>query len=96
MVIDSSAVVAILFREPEAEWFEAAILSDAIRYMSVASLVESSIILDRHFGEKASSKLDGFVLRTGIEIVPVSLTQAEAARAAFRKFGRSTKATTSH
>jgi ribonuclease VapC len=88
MVIDSSAVVAILFREPEAEWFEAAILSDSMRYMSAASLVEISIVLDRRMGERVSAKLDGFVLQTGIEIVPVSLEQAEAAREAFRKYGR--------
>jgi uncharacterized protein with PIN domain len=50
MVIDSSAVAAILFQEPGAEWLEAAILSDSMRYMSVASPVESSIVLDRHFG----------------------------------------------
>ncbi len=56
MVIDSSAVVAILFQEPEAEWFEAAILSDSMRYMSAASLVETSIVLDRHFGENASDE----------------------------------------
>jgi ribonuclease VapC len=88
MVIDSSAVVAILFREPEAEWFEAAILSDSMRYMSAASLVESSIVLDGHLGEKASAKLDDFVLRVGIEIVPVSVEQAEVARHAFRQYGK--------
>ena len=38
--------------------------------------------------DKLRQKLDGFVLRTGIEIVPVSLEQAEATREAFRKFGR--------
>jgi ribonuclease VapC len=59
-----------------------------MRYMSAASLVEISIVLDRRMGERVSAKLDGFVFRTGIEIVPVSLEQAEAARDAFREYGR--------
>jgi ribonuclease VapC len=59
-----------------------------MRYMSAASLVESSIVLDRHYGDKAVATLDGFVLRSRIEIVPVSVEQAEAARAAYREYGR--------
>jgi ribonuclease VapC len=59
-----------------------------MRYMSAASLVESSIVLDGHLGEKASAKLDDFVLRVGIEIVPVSVEQAGVARHAFRQYGK--------
>ena len=88
MVIDSSAVIAILFREPEAEWFETAILNDVLRYMSSASLVESSIVLDRHYGDKAFSEADGFVLRMKIEIIPVTIEQAQVARSAYQKYGR--------
>lgn len=88
MVIDSSAVIAILFKESDAEWFEAAILKQPLCYLSAVSMVESSIVLDRRFGDKASGELDSFVLRMEIEVVPVSVKQADAAREAFRKYGR--------
>jgi ribonuclease VapC len=88
MVIDTSAVIAILIREQEAEWFEAAILADSLRYMSAGSLLETSSVLDCRLGDKASSMLNLFLLRVGIEIVPVSVVQAEIARVAFRQYGR--------
>jgi ribonuclease VapC len=88
MVIDTSAVIAILIREQEAEWFEAAILADSLRYMSAGSLLETSLVLDSRLGDKASSMLNLFLLRIGIEIVPVSVVQAEIARVAFRQYGR--------
>jgi ribonuclease VapC len=88
MVIDSSAVIAILIREQEAESFEAAILGDSLRYISAGSLLETSIVLESRLGEKASSMLNLFLLRIGIEIVPVSVVQVEIARLAFRHYGR--------
>jgi ribonuclease VapC len=88
MVIDTSAVIAILFAEPEADRFEIAILNDALRYMSAASLVETSIVLARRHGDGASDKLDTFILRMNIAIIPVSTEQAEVARSAFRQYGR--------
>lgn len=88
MVIDSSAVIAILIREQEAESFEAAILADSLRYISAGSLLETSIVLESRLGDKASSMLNLFLLRIGIEIVPVSVVQVEIARLAFRHYGR--------
>ncbi len=88
MVIDSSAAVAILFTEPEADWFAACILKDALPYMSAASFVETSIVLGRHYGNEAAAEMDRFVLRMKIEVVPVSVEQAIVARDAFRKYGR--------
>ena len=88
MVIDTSAVIAILFQEPEAERFEAAILRDSLRYFSAGSLLECSIVLHRQLGEKAAATLDGFLLRSGIEIVPVSVEQAEIARLGHHQYGR--------
>src|SRR5438046_1271745 len=88
MVIDSSAIVAILFEEPESSWFEAVIFKDPVRIMSAASLVECSIVVARRFGDRASDKLDSLVLRTEIAVIPVSITQAEVARRAHRQYGR--------
>jgi ribonuclease VapC len=88
MVVDSSAVIAILFNEPDADWFETTIFADTVRVMSAASLLESSIVLDRHRGDRALGELDSFVLRTKIEIIAVSIEQAEVARQAYRQYGR--------
>jgi ribonuclease VapC len=59
-----------------------------MRYMSAASVVETSIVLDRRFGNHASGNLDVLVVRSGIEVVPVSVEQAAIARQAFREFDR--------
>ncbi len=88
MVIDSSAVAAILFDEPDGKWFEAAILTDAVRIMSAASIVEISIVLDRRYRDKTPGELDLFVARTRINVISFSLEQAEIARQAHRQYGR--------
>jgi ribonuclease VapC len=85
MVIDSSAVAAILFNEPEAEWFESAIFNDTVRVISAASIVETSIVLDRRKGSQVTGTLDSFVIRTRI---PVTVEQSEVARQAFRQYGK--------
>src|ERR1700675_4340613 len=88
MVIDSSAVIAIILKEQDAEWFESTILKQPLRYLSAVSTVECSIVLEGRHGNKASGELDDFIIRMEIEVVPVSLEQAATAREAFRKFGR--------
>src|SRR5271155_380375 len=80
MVIDSSAVIAVLLREPDAAWFETTILKQPLRYLSAVSIVECSIVLDRRHGNKVSGELDDFIIRMEIEVVPVSVEQAEARR----------------
>jgi ribonuclease VapC len=88
MVIDSSAVVAILFNEPEAEWFESAIFDDSVRVISAASIVEISIVVDRRNGSQVTNKLDSFIMRTRIRIISVTVEQSEVARQAFRNYGK--------
>jgi ribonuclease VapC len=88
MVIDSSAIIAILLKEPDARWVETTILKQPLRYMSAVSIVECSIVLDSRHGNKASGELDDLITRMEIEVVPVSVEQAEAARHAFRDYGR--------
>ncbi|MGA3187633.1 MAG: type II toxin-antitoxin system VapC family toxin [Bryobacteraceae bacterium] len=88
MVIDSSAVIAILFKEPEAALFETAVLDDPLRYMSAASWVESAIVLQRHSGDQIIGDLDRLIERMKIEIVPVTVEQAGVAREASHLFGK--------
>src|SRR5262245_41568904 len=73
MVIDTSAVLAIMLREPERRRFiEAIEASDSIR-MSVASFVESSMVIESRYGAEGLRDLDRFISRAGIELMPVDV-----------------------
>jgi ribonuclease VapC len=88
MVIDTSALVAMLGDEPEAELFEAAIEADRVRLMSTASYVETAIVIESRFGESGGRELDLWIHRAAVDLVAVHPEQAEAARVAYRKFGK--------
>jgi ribonuclease VapC len=88
MVIDTSALIAILQDEPERRSFNEAIeIADSCR-MSVANFVETSIVIEVRYGAEGLRDLDRFVDRSGIELAPVDLEQAREARLAFSRFGR--------
>ncbi len=87
MVVDASALLAILLDEPERRRFDELIESDSRRLLSAATLVEAGIALERRLGEAAGRELDLFLHRARFEIVPVDSDQAEIARAAYRKYG---------
>jgi ribonuclease VapC len=88
MVIDSSAVLAILQDEPERATFNRAIAADRVRLLSAANYLEVAIIIDRRRGEEGARDLRHYLIDAAINIVPVSASQAELARAAYRRFGR--------
>lgn len=88
MVIDSSAILAILLNEPEADAFSQAIRDEAPRLLSAASLLETSIVIESRKGPRGAAELDLLIYRAGIEIVPVDAEQAEVARIAWRRFGK--------
>ncbi len=88
MVIDTSALVAILTNEEEAAELEQAIDQDATRLMSAASVLETAIVLEGRFGEAATHELDLMIQRLPIEIRPVDRDQLEWARFAFHTYGR--------
>jgi len=88
MILDTSALLAILQDEPERRAFNEAIeLADAVR-MSVASFVEGSIVVEVRYGAEGLRDLDRFVDRAGIELAPVDAEQAREARLAFSRFGK--------
>lgn len=88
MVLDTSALLAILQDEPERRAFNEAIeCADAVR-MSVASLVEASIVIEVRYGAEGLRDLDRFVDRAAIELAPVDVEQAREARLAFSRFGK--------
>lgn len=88
MVIDSSALLAILQDEPERRAFNEAIEGAASRAISVASWVEVSMVIETRTGAEGLRDLDLFVDRARIEIIPVNVEQGKAARRAFSRFGK--------
>ncbi len=88
MIIDTSAVLAVLFGEPDAERYERAIAEAPHCRMSVASFLETSIVLESRSASAAGHELDLFVERAPIELVPVTASHAQAARRAWRRFGK--------
>lgn len=88
MVIDSSALVAMLTDEPEAARFETAVAADPVRLMSAASYLEAAIVIETRFGEAGGRELDLWLHRAGVDLVAVAADQAEAARIAYRRFGK--------
>lgn len=88
MVIDTSAIVAILFNEPERAAFDRRIEDDPIRLVSAASRVEATFVIESRKGEAGRERLERFFRLTGAEIVPVTPDQVELACAAFRRYGK--------
>jgi ribonuclease VapC len=88
MVIDSSAIIAILENEPEAERMAEAIANDFIRLMSAASLLEIAIVVEARYGELGGAKLDQLLQTAQIRVEPVTVEQVEVARRAYRSYGK--------
>ena len=88
MIVDTSAILAILSGEPDAERYEKALAGDVPRRMSVATLLETTIVLESRGGEAAGHELDTFLARAEVELVPVTLDHVEGARQARRRFGK--------
>ena len=88
MVIDSSAIVAILFGEEDSERFSAAIEADPTRLMSTATVLEASLVVESELGEEGGRELDLLLLTAGIETVAFSEEQLRVARHAFRVYGK--------
>jgi ribonuclease VapC len=88
MVIDTSAVLAILLDEPERRQFNERIAEVDTCLMSAVSLVEAGFVIEARSGEAGGIRLDRFVRRARIEIVAVDQDQAEFARTAWRRFGK--------
>jgi len=87
VIVDSSAIVAVLKQEPEAASFAALMADDPRVRISAANYVEAGVVIDRA-GPVASRGLDQFIDDAQISIEPVSARQAEVARQAYRDFGK--------
>lgn len=88
MIVDSSAVVAILNDEPEREAMLDAVLAGAFRRMSAANYLETAIVVDGLGDPVKSRRLDELLGALEVDIVDVTPDQARFARQAYRDFGK--------
>jgi ribonuclease VapC len=88
MVIDTSAIIAILFDEPERKRFTELLESADARLVSAVTRVEAAFVVEGRKGDAGRERLDRFFQVTDPEIVSVTPEQAEIAVDAFRRFGR--------
>lgn len=88
MIIDTSALIAILRQEPDARAFMEAIEAANIRRMSAATFVEAAIVVDGNRDPVLTRRFDELIEEAQIAIVPVTDSQATLARAAYRDFGK--------
>ena len=88
MIIDTSALLAILQDEPERRAFTEAIAAAAVRRMSAATFLETSMGVEARHGADGVRLLDILIESAGIEVVAVDFAQARIARQAFAEFGK--------
>lgn len=88
MVIDTSALVAMMTGEPSAERLVAAVESESERLVSAATVVEAALVLIGRYGDVGDAQLDRFLRSIGAEVVPVGEEQVTLARDAALRFGK--------
>ena len=88
MVLDTSAIVAIALNEPDSAELELRIADDPIRLISAATVLETAIVLETRLGDAGGREFDLWLLKVGAEVVPVDAEQIDAARRAWRRYGK--------
>ncbi len=88
MIIDTSAVLAVLLGEPDAKRYEDAIAAAWPRRMSTVALLEVAMVIESRGGAQAGHELDLLLEKAEIELVSVTPEHAVAARRAWRRFGK--------
>jgi ribonuclease VapC len=88
MVIDTSAILAVLMDEPERAILTELIEDSDTRWMSTATFVETSIVIDARYGGAGLQDLDFLLERAEIELIAVDAVQARTARRAWSRFGK--------
>ena len=88
MVVDTSALVALLLEEPEAEAFARAIEGASLPLISAVSRVELSMVIETRKGEDGRAIVERLLREGGFEVAAVNARQADLAIEAFRRFGK--------
>jgi ribonuclease VapC len=88
MILDTSAVIAILQLEPEAASFAQAVQTLRPVRISAANWLEAAVVVDGNRSPGLSRRFDQFIRVAGVAIEPVTSRQAEVAREAYKAYGR--------
>ena len=88
MIIDTSVLVALILREPEAMAYATAMAAAPVRRLSAASYVELAAIIDGRRDPVLSNAIDPSIRASHIDVVPFTVEQARIARVAYQQFGR--------
>jgi ribonuclease VapC len=88
LIIDTSAIIAVLMNEPERDRIGFTIGLSRTRRMSAATLLEAAMVIEGRSGNAGATHLDDLVAELRIEIIPFTPSQAAIARDAFRRFGK--------
>ena len=88
MIVDTSALLAILFDEPESSRFLKAIHLDLHRFISAGSMLEAGIVVESALGSNGVLRLHSLVQELELSIVPVTSELVEAGLEGFRKYGK--------
>ena len=88
MILDTSALVAILRDEPDAAMYARAVAQSNVRRLSTANFVEAAAVMDGSRDPIASRRFDELLREAEVRIEPVTEIQARLAREAYRDFGR--------
>jgi ribonuclease VapC len=88
MVVDSSALLAVLLGEPEAPAIAKVLASQPTCLISAVSELETAIVVETRKGQEGLEQLKCLLVETGIETVPMSIEQVRLAREAYTRFGK--------
>jgi ribonuclease VapC len=88
MILDTSALVAVLYGEPEARDFVERIRAADVCRISVANHVELSMVVESQLGPNGARQADAFLRRAGVVVEPLTIEQGDLARQAFLDFGK--------
>ena len=88
MILDTSALLAVLFDEADADHYEHTIGDATACRMSVANYLEAILVIESRLGEEGGRELDNYLEAAEIELVSVTPEQVQAARLAWRRYGK--------
>lgn len=88
MIVDTSALLAILFAEDDAQRYSESIAGAEVRLVSAANYLEAAIVVDSQIGAVGGRQLDVLILRAGLSVEPVTREHADVARQAYLDFGK--------
>jgi len=88
LIVDSSAIISILYAEDDAKVFVDAVADATQCLMSAANYMETAVVVDRQRGAEAGRQFDALIARAAIQIEPVTREQADIARQAYLEFGK--------